>query len=114
MYMNNSVFVIDERWISPLSDAQKPVDLDSPKCLGCGKYHGGINKERNCMRAALNRLRKELSEANAKLAQVTKEVEPFRQIQREVALSNMMPRSKDGSVEFRATGKRTPESFAQG
>ena len=45
--------VNDERWVPPLPDAQKPTDPNTPHCAGCGGYHGSVNAERLCMRAAL-------------------------------------------------------------
>jgi hypothetical protein len=51
--------VSDERWIPPLPDAQKPVDPNSPKCLGCGRYHGSVGVEMNCLRRALVEVRQD-------------------------------------------------------
>lgn len=35
----------------------KPVDPNSPKCVGCGRYHGSVNVELKCMRDEIVRLR---------------------------------------------------------
>lgn len=35
----------------------KPVDKNTPHCVGCGGWHGGVNAEINCMRDEIKRLR---------------------------------------------------------
>jgi len=40
-------------------DDKKPIDKDTPKCVGCGSWHGGVGAEHLCMQAEILRLRTE-------------------------------------------------------
>jgi hypothetical protein len=95
--------VSDERWVPPLPDDQKPVDPNSPKCLGCGRYHGSIGIEMNCLRAALLQARQD-----AKIPDdLRKAGEAMLRIRREVAANLLKWKAYDPN-------KRFPGSFAQG
>jgi len=38
---------------APPPDNKKPVDKNSPKCVACGRYHGGVNKRINCLESGI-------------------------------------------------------------
>ena len=83
--------VNDERWVPPLPDAQKPTDPNTPHCAGCGKYHGSVNVECLCMRAALTAARVRLKKLDY--------------IERMIQDTKELPCSKGGSVEERCKGR---------
>ena len=91
--------VNDERWVPPLPDAQKPTDPNTPHCAGCGKYHGSVNAERLCMRAALAAARDRLRTLDL--------------IEGSIRDIKELPSSEGGSVQERRKG-RSKGSFAQG
>ncbi len=102
--------VNDERWVAPLPDDQKPVDPNTPLCLGCGRYHGSVNAELRCLRAHLQRAR----EAAILPTQIREAGEAMLRVRTEIDEVRSMPCSKDGSVQQLRTGKRPASSFAQG
>lgn len=91
--------VNDERWVPPLPDAQKPTDPNTPHCAGCGRYHGSVNAERLCMRAALIAARIRLRKLDY--------------IERMGREANALPRTSGGLVEELMQGRK-PGTFAQG
>lgn len=40
-------------------DDKKPIDENTPKCLACGSWHGGVGGAFRCMEAEITRLRAE-------------------------------------------------------
>lgn len=134
--------VNDERWVPPLPDKQKPIDPDTPKCYGCGSYHGSTNVELACMRRTIaelrraparaeldrlreevriaarvaERLRGELEEAKKK-AEIAPEIraagEEMLRLRREVKATIDGPYSKGGTIDERQNGRKRG-GFAQG
>lgn len=134
--------VNDERWVPPLPDAQKPVDPDTPKCHGCGRYHGSAGVELSCLRKAIaelrkapahaeldrlrqelriaarvaDRLRTELEEAK-RATEVAPEIrragEEMLRIRGEVKATLAGPYSKGGTIDERQNGRKRG-GFAQG
>jgi hypothetical protein len=39
---------------APPPDAEKRTDPNTPRCRGCGGYHGGVNPQLLCLRRALD------------------------------------------------------------
>jgi hypothetical protein len=44
----------------PASTDDKPVDHTAPKCIGCGRYHGGVNALIACLEKTVLSLRSKL------------------------------------------------------
>jgi hypothetical protein len=79
-----------------LPDKDKPVDPHSPKCAGCGRYHGQVGIEVHC-------LKRLVAELKATIALLRGELEAVRRPVRE-ALA--LPCTKGGTVEERRDPKR--------
>lgn len=54
-------------WVAPLPDKRKPVDPNANKCVFCGRYHGGVNTQLNCLERGIQALRTAIVERDAEL-----------------------------------------------
>lgn len=103
--------VSDERWVPPLPDAQKPVDPNSPKCHGCGRYHSIQQVEVFCLRHALAQVRDQLRVARS--VETVKAGLLLLRLRREVAELDAT-QAKDRSLTRGPRIVRNPDSFSQG
>jgi hypothetical protein len=56
----------EQSWEAPPPDDKKPVDPGSPRCLACGRYHGGVNAALNCLRRGILERDKEIAALRAR------------------------------------------------
>jgi len=58
----------NQEWgAAPPPDHEKRVDPNTPKCRGCGRYHGSVNQQLACLRFTIGKRDQEISLLRAEI-----------------------------------------------
>lgn len=53
---------------APPPDDKKKVDPNAPRCVGCGRYHGGVNVKLNCLSSAIRQRDQQIATLKTEIA----------------------------------------------
>jgi len=88
-------------WIAPLPDAQKPVAKDTKLCVYCDRYHGGVNKGRECLENGVRALREQLAAKDV-------EIQTFKNLARLERAGKPEPPAVSSNNSLELTGSAKP------